>query len=56
MKLMMKLELVVIMCLSKLLDSDDINDFFDQSELLQELEELSNMQKAMSVAARNLDN
>lgn len=39
----------------KVLDSDDINDFFDQSELLEELKELSNMQKAMSAMARDQD-
>lgn len=39
----------------KLLDSDDIYDFFDQSELLEELKELSNMQKAMSATARGQD-
>jgi len=39
----------------KLLDSDDINDFFDQSELLEELKELSNMQKVMSATAGDQD-
>lgn len=32
-------------------DSDDTDDFFDQSELLDELKELRNIQKAMSATA-----
>ena len=35
----------------KFFDSDDTDDFFDQSELLDELKELSNIQKAMSTSA-----